>query len=138
MPSFKIKRTVLFGDCDPAGAIYAPRAAHFVVESVLEFLSSAFGAPAARALFDMGIHPPARNLAIEFLAPLTWDDELDLEITCTNIGTTSFTCEVHARRQDLASAFKGTLTQVCISPATRRPIPLPDKLRQALSKTHTD
>jgi YbgC/YbaW family acyl-CoA thioester hydrolase len=135
MSPFKTKRTVLFGDCDPAGAIYMPRVAHFVVEAVLEFQSSVLAGPAARKLFEMGIYPPARNLAIDFLAPLTWDDELELEVTCTAVGTTSFTCEVLAKRSDLAVAFKGRLTQVCVSPETKKPVPLPDKLRQALSKT---
>ena len=75
---FQIKRPVLFGDCDPASAIYAPSAADFIVEAVLAFLSSILTGPAIMKLFDMDILPLARSLVIEFLSRLTWDDVLDL------------------------------------------------------------
>ena len=34
--SFISKRTILFGDCDPAGIVYTPRIGYFVVEAVGE------------------------------------------------------------------------------------------------------
>ena len=134
MHTFKTKRTVLFGDCDPGGVIYTPRIAHYVVEAVLEFQASRLDGPAARRIFDMNVLPPARSLSVEFMALLTWDDRIELEVTCTEIGTTSFTCEVTARREDSKVAFIGKLTQVCISPTTKRPVALPEKLRLALRR----
>ena len=132
MNSFKIQRTVLFGDCDPAGAIYTPRAAHFVVEALLEFQAFRLNGPAARKIFELGILPPAKLLSIEFAAPLTYDDRLELEVACVDIGTTSFTCQVTATRQDGEVAFRGQLTQVCVSPETKRPVAIPAALRSAL------
>lgn len=132
MSPFKTQRTVLFGDCDPAGAIYTPRVAHYVVEAVMEFQASRLQGPAARKIFDMGVLPPARNLSVDFMAPLTWDDRIEMEVTCTTVGTTSFTCAVTARREDGVVAFQARLTQVCVSPETRRPVALPEHLRQAL------
>jgi len=129
---FKIQRTVLFGDCDPAGAIYTPRVAHYVIEAVMEFQASRLKGPAARKILDMGVLPPARNLSIDFIAPLTWDDRIEMEVTSTNVGTTSFTCEVTARREDGEVAFQARLVQVCVSPETRRPVTLPEGLRHAL------
>lgn len=35
-----IKRTVLFGDCDPEGIVYTPRFSYFVLEAVQEALGS--------------------------------------------------------------------------------------------------
>ena len=132
MHTFKTSRTVLFGDCDPGGVVYTPRISDYVVEAVLEFQASRLDGPAARQIFDMNVLPPARNLSIEFMALLTWDDPIQLEVACTEIGTTSFTCEVTARRVDGKVAFVGKLTQVCISPTTKRPVALPDRLRLAL------
>ena len=68
---FKVMRRVLFGDCDPAGFIYASRIACFVVEATLEFLTARLGTPAERRILKLGILPPARDLSIEFLSPLT-------------------------------------------------------------------
>jgi acyl-CoA thioesterase FadM len=133
MSTFNIARTVLFGDCDPAGAIYTPRIAHYVVEAVLEFQSHILGAPAARTIFALGVLPPARELNIEFLAPLTFDDAIHISVTVGKVGETSFTCNVEGSRQDGQLAFRARLTQVCVSPETKRPAPLPAQLRHALS-----
>ncbi len=132
MPSFRSKRTVLYGDCDPAGAIYTPRVAHFVVEALLDFQASLLGGPAARELLAMGVLPPARSMHIDFLALLTYDDEIELEVSCIEVGTTSFTCQVEATRRDKRVAFRARLTQVCVSPQSKRPVGLPPKLRAAL------
>ena len=137
MSAFRTSRTVLFGDCDPAGFIYTPRIAHYVVEALLEFQSHILGAPAARAILALGVLPPARELNIEFLAPLTFDDTIDISASVAELGDTSFTCELEAKRQDGQIAFRARLTQVCVSPETKRPAPLPDQLRHALS-VHRD
>ena len=130
--SMHVRRTVLFGDCDPAGFIYTPRISHFVVEAILAFQTFRLAGSAARKILELGVLPPAKSMSIDFLAPLVWDDEIDMEVKCTRVGRTSFTCEVTARRQDNEVAFRAELTQVCVSPQTKRPVELPTPLRKAL------
>ncbi|PBD21856.1 thioesterase, partial [Pseudomonas aeruginosa] len=43
-----IKRTVLFGDCDPEGIVYTPRFSYFVLEAVQEALGVWLGGPGLR------------------------------------------------------------------------------------------
>ena len=133
--TFRTHRTILFGDCDPGGVIYSPRVAHFIVEAGLDFLSHALGGPAARRLFDMGILPPARALSMEFLHPMTWDDVIDIEVVVDRIGQHSFTLQVIATNAEGRHTFRGSITQVTISPDTRRPVALPPELRAALDGT---
>jgi len=135
---FRISRVVLFGDCDPGGVIYSPRVAHFIVEAGLDFLSHALGGPAARRLFSMNILPPARALSIEFLHPMAWDDALEIEVSVQRVGDHSFTLLVSAANAQGNLTFRGTLTQVTISPETKRPVPLPLELRNALARTQID
>jgi acyl-CoA thioesterase FadM len=132
---FRTTRVILFGDCDPGGVIYSPRVAHFIVEAGLAFLSHALGGPAARQLFSMNILPPARALAIEFLHPMTWDETIDIDVSVERLGEHSFTLLVSASNADGDATFRGTITQVTISPETMRPVPLPLELRAALEKT---
>ena len=134
MTPFRTRRVILFGDCDPGGVIYSPRVAHFVVEAGLDFLSFALGGPAARRLFAMGILPPARALAIEFLHPMIWDDEIDIEVSVERVGEHSFTLLVSGSNVEDRTTFRGSITQVTISPETMRPVPLPPELRAALEK----
>ncbi|MFP8780155.1 acyl-CoA thioesterase [Hydrogenophaga sp. RWCD_12] len=135
MLPFKSRRTVAFGDCDPGGAIYTPRACHFVVESILDFQSWILGAPAARTIFEMGILPPAKAISVEFASPLAWDDVIELEVTCSAVGETSFSCDVAARRLGGELAFRARLTQVCVSPESKRPVAIPLVLRAALERS---
>jgi acyl-CoA thioesterase FadM len=132
---FRTSRVILFGDCDPGGVIYSPRVAHFIVEAGLAFLSHALGGPAARRLFSMGILPPARALSIEFLHPMVWDETIEIEVSAERIGEHSFTLLVSACNAEGKLTFRGTITQVTISPETRRPVPLPRELRAALERT---
>jgi YbgC/YbaW family acyl-CoA thioester hydrolase len=130
---FRTKRTVLFGDCDPGGVIYTPRISYFIVEAVHEFLTSALGGPGVRELFSMGILPPARALSIEFLAPFSWDDELTITVVPTEPGNTSFAFTVTAHKGENDEVFRASLTQVCVSPETKRPVPVPERLARVLT-----
>lgn len=129
-----IKRTVLFGDCDPAGYVYTPRVSYFVIEAVNEFLSHKLGGSAIRQIMEQNILPPARALAIEFTAPMTWDDELSIEVTVGNLGTHSFSLSLHAKNEESILVFKASLTQVCVSPETKKPVEIPERLAAALRK----
>lgn len=133
--SFKARRVVHYGDCDPAGVIYTPRVAHYVVEAALEFLSYALDGPAARRIFSMGILPPARALSIEFLYPMVWDQQIDIEVSVKQIGNHSFALFLVARNAESVETFRATITQVCVSPDTKRPVLLPKELLTALLGT---
>jgi acyl-CoA thioesterase FadM len=133
--AFQTSRVILFGDCDPGGVVYTPRIAHFVVEACLDFLSHALGGPAARRLFALGILPPARALSIEFLHPMVWDEVIAIEVVVERLGEHSFTLAVDAANAEGTRTFRASITQVTISPETRRPVPLPLELRTALEST---
>ncbi|MBL0075997.1 MAG: acyl-CoA thioesterase [Rhodocyclaceae bacterium] len=130
---FITTRTILFGDCDPAGIIFTPRIAYFVVEAVHDFLTHILKGPAVREIFAMDVLPPARAMSIEFLAPMAWDDVIDIEVSCDEPRNSSFTFHVVGRNRAGASTFKSTFTQVCVSPQSKQPITVPEALRRALS-----
>ena len=130
--NFITSRTILFGDCDPAGIVYTPRITYFIIEAVHDFLTHILGAPAIREIFAMGILPPARALSIEYLAPMAWDETINIAVSSKELTTTSFTFSVKARNNSNEVTFISTLTQVSISPETKRPIPIPQALREAL------
>lgn len=132
---FVTSRKILFGDCDPAGIVYTPRIAYFVIEAIHEFLSHRLGGEGLRKLFAMGILPPARALSIEFLAPMTWDEVIAIEVSGDEPKTTSFSFAVEGRQASGEVSFRAAMTQVCVCPERKQPVALPDALRQALSGT---
>jgi YbgC/YbaW family acyl-CoA thioester hydrolase len=131
---FRIQRSVLFGDCDPGGIIYTPRVAHYVVEAAMEFMTERLGTSSARLAFQTGILPPARVLHIEYLSPMTYDDQLEIEVAVEHIGARSYTLRVHAHKRDRTPTFYARLVQVCVSAQTMRAVPLPDELRARLER----
>ncbi len=120
-----IKRTVLFGDCDPEGIVYTPRFSYFVLEAVQEALGVWLGGPGLRTLLGFRILPPARAFSLEFLHPVTWDDELTMQVGVSNVGTHSFSFSVEGRLSPDVVAFTASLTQVCVSPDTREVMEVP-------------
>jgi len=129
---FTTTRTVVFGDCDPAGIVYTPRIAYFAIEAIHEFLSHRLGGEGLRKVFAMGVLPPARALSIEFLSPMTWDEVISIEVRSETPGATSFSFAVEGRQTSGEVTFRAAMTQVCIHPETRQPVALPEALRRAL------
>jgi YbgC/YbaW family acyl-CoA thioester hydrolase len=130
---FTTTRTVVFGDCDPAGIVYTPRIAYFAIEATHEFLSHRLGGEGLRKVFAMGVLPPVRALSVEFLSPMTWDEVISIEVRSEAPGATSFSFVVEGRQASGEVTFRATMTQVCINPENRQPVALPDVLRQALT-----
>jgi acyl-CoA thioesterase FadM len=60
---------------------------------------------------------------------------IDIEVSVERVGKHSFTLSVSAANAEGDSTFRGTITQVTVSPQTMRPVPLPVELRAALEKT---
>ncbi len=129
-----IKRKILFGDCDPEGIVYTPRFSYFAVEAIHEALDIWLNGPGLRTLMGFDILPPARAFSLEFLHPLTWDDEISMQVTVDAIGEHSFSFLVEGFISKNRMAFKANLTHVCISPETKEVVKVPEKLRELLQK----
>jgi acyl-CoA thioester hydrolase len=130
--SVTIKRKVLFGDCDPEGIVYTPRFSYFVVEAIHDALTVWLSGPGLRTLLGFNLLPPARAFSLEFLHPVTWDDELSMKVSVSSIGLHSFTFLVEGNVAPDVMAFTSSLTHVCISPVTREVIEVPEQLRALL------
>lgn len=128
-----IKRRVLFGDCDPEGIVYTPRFSYFALEATHETLHILLGAPSITALKAMGVLTPVRAFEMEFLAPVTWDDELELEVLVSEIRQHSFTFFVRGLLESDKLAFTASISYVTVSSDRKEKITVPEKLVEALS-----
>ncbi|QXI40673.1 acyl-CoA thioesterase [Pseudomonas xantholysinigenes] len=128
-----IDRTILFGDCDPAGIVYTPRFSYFALEAVHEALGVWLEGPGLRALMAHDILPPARALVLEFLHPVSWDDVLRLKVSVAEVGEHAFTFAVEGRLPTDVLAFTARLTQVCVCPRTKTVVAIPAPLRAVLA-----
>lgn len=91
-------------------------------------------APFVTTLKDQGILTPVRALDLEFLAPVTWDQQLIQEVSIMEIGQHSFTFRVAGFLAVDRLAYKASITYVALSADTQQKIRLPDSLVTELSQ----
>lgn len=130
---FVVRRRVAFGDCDPAGIVYTPRYGDYIAGAFFLFLDSRFAPSFVARLGALGIVPPARRVEMDLLRPLAPGDVLDITVTVADVGRSSYTLQAHGATPDGHAVLEATTTMVTVSHETRRPVSVPDALREALS-----
>jgi acyl-CoA thioester hydrolase len=82
-------------------------------------------------MMDDGLDLQVVEATARYKAPARFDDELDIDIEVTHLGTTSIVTEIAIRRGD-ALLVEGRLAHVFIDATTATKTPIPDRIRAAL------
>ena len=82
-------------------------------------------------MMDDGIDLQVVEATARYKAPARFDDELDIDIEVTHLGTTSMVTDVVIRR-DGQLLVEGRLVHVFVDTETMTKTPIPDRLREAL------
>lgn len=134
--SFSTRITVRFGDTDPAGIVYYPNIFHYFHIALEEFFAARCGLSYQRLIADERIGFPTVNTQAEFFVPIVYGDELDVEIFVSRTGNSSATFQYNARRaSDGTLCARATQIHVAMNLDTRRPLPIPEKYRQAFARS---
>jgi acyl-CoA thioester hydrolase len=119
---------VAFSDTDAQGVVYYGRYLPYFDLARTEY---------HRRLGQVhaGTQSAMRALTVEYHAPARFDDLIEIFVRVAKIGRTSMTYEFAAYKLEPEESLMVTATQtnVFISPDERRPVPVPDDLRAALS-----
>ena len=128
MPTeFLTKRKIEFSDTDMAGIVHFSRFFIFMETAEHEFLRS-LGTSVVSEWNGDKIGWPRIVASCEYLSPLRYEDEVNIKLSVTNIGTKSLTYQFHftLEGKDIA---RGQLTTVCCitNPGEKiRAIPIPE------------
>jgi acyl-CoA thioester hydrolase len=71
---------------------------------------------------------------ITWQAPAHFRDAVDIDITISRFGTTSFDVTYHGSR-DGEALFEASMTYVCVDVGTTEKRPVPDELREAVARS---
>lgn len=122
---------IRFGDADPAGVVFYPRAlelAHAVVEEMIRRSplgwAGWFASPEHAA--------PLRHAEVDFLRPMRAGGVFTARAQVEKLGETSVTFAVEFLDAGGETAARIVTTHVLISKATGRPLALSERLRGAL------
>jgi 4-hydroxybenzoyl-CoA thioesterase len=132
---FSTRITVRFGDCDPAGLVYYPVIFHYFHVAMEEFFAARCGTTYARLVREQRIGFPVVNARAEFLVPIVYGDEIEVEVKVTRVGDSSATFDYAARRaSDATLCARSEQVHVAMNLDTRRPVHIPAELRRAFGE----
>jgi YbgC/YbaW family acyl-CoA thioester hydrolase len=132
MPAYRYSRTVRLQDTDAAGILFFANwfiFAHEAYEKMMEDIGLGF----ARLFETEPYIIPIVHAEADYERPLGVGDEIEVELTVADIGTTSFTLEYVLRTRDGQTAGACRTVHVAMDKKSKEKIQLPDKLRQGLS-----
>ena len=132
MTPFKHPLRVRFHECDPQGIVFNANFLAYADIAMTELYREAFGSW-QDAMAAGGVDMVVAEANVRFFAPLHFDDEVELIVIVTNLGTTSTTTIVAVERDGTPHA-EVMLRHVVVDPETRQKAPIPDALKVGLER----
>jgi len=136
-PPFKFSALarVWFSDTDAQGIVYYGRYLPYFDHARTEYHRHLSNAPFSQAGGDLVM----RALKVEYHAPARFDDLIEAFVRVSRIGTTSMTYQCAAYLlPDQVLMVTAELTVVLVDLAERRPVPIPDAIREAVKAFEGD
>ena len=130
---FIVRRTVRWGDCDPAGIVYTGRFPEYVLGAVNLFTAHIANGTLQALARELGVDTPCKGMTYEFLSSLWPNDTFDIHCSIGEIRTHTFDIVCAARKEDGTPVFNATFSPICIERAVRKSTPIPQQLRAILS-----
>ena len=130
------KRTIRFGDVDPAGIMFYPRFFDLFHDAFEEFFRAGLGLPYAEVIWQGKLGFPAVRVETDFLKPLRHGEAIEIEVSVAAIGQKSFTCEYRVwRGADLCAKARIVTATVALEGLSG--LPVPADLRERLERHRT-
>jgi YbgC/YbaW family acyl-CoA thioester hydrolase len=130
---FVQQRRLNWGEADPAGTIYAPRAIDFAIQAIEALWKEAAGLTFDELIARHGLAAPWVHTSCEFAKPLRAGESFELRISLQRIGRSSLDWSGEATRPDGESLFRLKLVSVIIDAKIGEVRSVPDAIRDALS-----
>lgn len=124
-----VRRQVQWGECDPAGVVYTPRFADYLVAAYLWFVRCELSDV---GLTDLGIGTPMKAMRLEFHRMLAADDWFEMCVRVSGVRTRTFDLEVEGAADDGRLCFAGLITPIMFDNQSRVGVAIPEAARARL------
>jgi len=129
---FVLRQTVKWSDCDPAGVVYTGKFVDYVTTTFRAFLNSIQEPNLEECVHASNVDFPAKAISFVFDSSLRPDEKFDVRAEIAGIRNTTFETVFIGTKIGGAACFTGRMTTICVSPADRRAVRVPDTLRAVL------
>ena len=130
---FRHRLRVRYNECDPQGVVFNANYLTYFDLTMGELWRELGG---YQAMVDAGVDMVVAEATIRYLAPLRFDDELELVARIRRLGDTSMTTEL-VIEDGGEPAAEGELRHVFIETGAGRTAPIPDAIRAGLARYAT-
>jgi acyl-CoA thioester hydrolase len=127
---FIYKLRVRYAECDPQGVLFNANYLAYIDHTITEMWRAAYGG--YEAMLERGIDIVVAAATLRFLGSARFDDEVMIEATVTNLGTTSVTTAYRFLRDD-ELLLEAELRHVFVDRSTATKTPMPDWAREGLT-----
>ena len=131
---FTTRIIVAFGDVDSAGLVYYPNLFHYCHVAMERFFDVVCEVSYSELLSTHRLGFPTVRIESEFLLPIVYGDEIEVQVGVLAVGRSSVTFEYTLKRtSDLTLCVRATAVQVCMDVDQRHSVSLPSNIRKALA-----
>ncbi len=123
---------VRYGECDLQGHVFNANYFSYFDIALTELWREAAGG--YQEMLDSGFDLVVVEATARFRAPARFDDNLDLEVTVSHLGTTSMRTDLRVLR-DGDPLVEGQMAHVFVQKGTAEKSPIPEAIRAALASS---
>ncbi len=120
---------VRYGECDPQGVVFNANYITYFDIALTELWRETIGPYGEMA--EGGIDMVVAEARARYLAPARFDDELDIAVRPTRLGTTGMSTRIDVLLGG-AAVVEGEMRHVFVDMTSRRKCPMPEAVRRGL------
>jgi len=126
---FRHRFRVRYAECDAQSVVFNAHYFAYFDLALTELFRAAFGG--YESMLERQVDLVVGEASARFLAPARFDDELEVAVTVTRLGTTGVTTRYDLLR-DSQVLVEGTLRHVVVNLGTHEKAPIPAWMRKGL------
>jgi len=126
---FRHRFRVRYAECDAQSVVFNAHYFAYFDLALTELFRAVFGGYAS--MLERQVDLVVGEASARFLAPARFDDELEVAVSVTRLGTTGVTTRYELLR-DGQLLVEGTLRHVVVNLGTHAKAPIPDWMREGL------
>lgn len=126
---FRHRFRVRYAECDAQSVVFNAHYFAYFDLALTELFRAVFGG--YESMLERQVDLVVGEASARFLAPARFDDELEVAVSVTRLGTTGVTTRYDLLR-DGQLLVEGTLRHVVVNLGTHAKAPIPDWMREGL------
>ena len=126
---FRHRFRVRYAECDAQSVVFNAHYFAYFDLALTELFRAVFGG--YESMLERQVDLVVGEASARFLAPARFDDELEVAVSVTRLGTTGVTTRYELLR-DRQLLVEGTLRHVVVNLGTHAKAPIPDWMREGL------